>query len=127
MTEAEVLEIINFHIANAMNAFAIYLSLTFAFLTAIYIVGTKLNKKQVVLVVTLYLGWSTAFALVAITHIQAMDSLVRENAGYIRSQLFHLPWNEFAIIVTAAGILICGIFVFDIRKGLTSLDESSEE
>ena len=124
MSEAEVLEIINFHVANAMNAFAIYLSLTFAFLTAIYIVGTKLKTKQVVLVVSLYLGWSTAFALVAITHIQAMDSLVQENADYIRSQLFFLPWFEFGIIVTAAGILICGYFVFDIRKGL---DESGKE
>ena len=124
MSEAEVLEIINFHVANAMNAFAIYLSLTFAFLTAIYIVGTKLKTKQVVLVVSLYLVWSTAFALVAIAHIQAMDSLVQENADYIRAQLFFLPWFEFGIMITAAGILICGYFVFDIRKGL---DESGKE
>jgi hypothetical protein len=36
MTEAEVLEMINLHASNSMSAYAIFITLTFAYLTVAY-------------------------------------------------------------------------------------------
>jgi len=123
MSEAEFIEVINLHATSAMNAFAIYLSLTFAFLTAIYIVGAKLSKIQALMVIGLYLVWSTAFACVAIVHLLAFDSLIHEYSAFVRTRMFYLPWPEFGVITTAAGILISGYFVLDIRGQIGSVEK----
>ena len=46
MAEAELWELIAVHAANAMSAFNIYLTVTFAYLVAAYLVGAKLSKLQ---------------------------------------------------------------------------------
>ena len=99
-----------------MNAFAIYISLVFAFLTAVYFVGEKLKKRQMVLVTSLFLIWSSAFALVAVAHLQTFDSLALEYVHYIRSPLMLLPWTEMGATITAGGLLIGGYLAFDARK-----------
>ena len=116
MSEAEVLEMLNLHAANAMNGFAIYLTLTFAFLTAIYIVGVQLSKLQAVLISALYFAWSTSFSLVAITHLRDIDSLVSEYPDFINTRMWHIPWTAFGCLITIAGILICCGFAYDIRR-----------
>ncbi|WOJ92144.1 hypothetical protein R0135_10125 [Congregibacter variabilis] len=117
MSEAEFIEVINLHATSAMNAFTIYLSLTFAFLTAIYLVGAKLSAVQLIMVVGLYLVWSSSFALVAIVHLIAFDSLFEEHPAFARTQLWYFPWVEFTAAITLSGIAVCGYFVFDIRRG----------
>ena len=117
MSESEFLEVVNLHATSAMNAFTIYLSLIFAFLTAIYLVGTKLSKIQVIMVSSLYLAWSSSFALVAIVHLIAFDSLFEEYTAFARTRLWYFPWTEFTVALTLSGIAICSYFLFDIRRG----------
>ncbi|EAQ97165.1 hypothetical protein [Congregibacter litoralis] len=126
MTEPEFLEVINLHAVSAMNAFAIYLSLTFAFLTAIYLIGARLSKAQLIMVGSLYLAWSSSFAPVAIVHLIAFDSLFEEYTAFARTSLWYLPWTEFAVGITLSGIAICGYFVFDIRQGTIGKGSNGE-
>jgi len=116
VSEAEFAEVMNLHATSAMNAFAIYISLVFAFLTAFYVVGAKLSTRQATLITSLFLIWCLAFALVAVAHLQTFDSLALEYVHYIRSPLMLLPWTEFGMIITASGLLIGGYLAFDARK-----------
>ena len=109
-----------------MSAFGIYISLTFAFLTSVYLIGAKLSRTQMVMVSSLYLAWSIAFSLVAIVHLIAFDSLFEEYTEFARSKLWFFPWTEFATFVLVGGIVISGYFVFDVRRGRISADTESD-
>ena len=126
MSEAEFIESINLHATSAMSAFGIYISLTFAFLTSVYLIGAKLSRTQMVMVSSLYLAWSIAFSLVAIVHLIAFDSLFEEYTEFARSKLWFFPWTEFATFVLVGGIVISGYFVFDVRRGRISADTESD-
>lgn len=117
MSETEFIEAINLHAMSAMSAFGIYISLTFAFLTAIYLIGAKLSKAQIIMVAGLYIAWSSAFSLVAIVHLVAFDSLFEEYVAFARGWLWYFPWTEFSIAVLVSGMAVSGYFVFDIRRG----------
>ena len=99
-----------------MNGFAIYLTLTFAYLTAIYLIGAKLTGIQVVLLSLLYLAWSTSFAMVAVTHLQSIESMVREYPRFIRARMWFSPWSAMGIAITLAGMAICFYFVREVRR-----------
>lgn len=109
-----------------MNAFGIYISLTFAFLTSVYLIGAKLSRTQMFMVSSLYLAWSIAFSLVAIVHLIAFDSLFEQYTEFSRSKLWYFPWTEFATLVLTGGILISGYFVFDVRRGSIPRDTESD-
>ena len=112
MTEAEVVEMLNTHANNAMTSFTIYLTLTFGFLTAIYVLGAKLSKLQAACVALLYTVWAVAFALTSISHLQAFESLVGNYPDFMRSPLFFMPWAAYAIFVSIGGLLICLGFTY---------------
>ncbi|WOJ95459.1 hypothetical protein R0137_09330 [Congregibacter brevis] len=116
MTEPEVIEMINSHASAAMNSFTIYLTLTFAFLTTIYVVGAKLSKTQAVVVTLLYQAWAISFGLVSITHLRAFDSIAREYPEFMRSQLFTLPWSYFSLAIIVFGLLVSLSYAISNRK-----------
>lgn len=116
MTEAETIEMLNTHASNAMTSFTIYLTLTFGYLTAIYITGSKLSSLQAGFVALLYIIWAIAFALTSISHLQAFESLVSQYPKFMRSPLFFMPWANYAIAVSAGGLLICIGFTYSIRR-----------
>jgi len=121
MTEAETLEMLNMHASNAMGSFTIYLSLTFAYLTAVYVVGAKLSKAQAILISLLYFSWANAFGLSAIAHLQSLEALIVQYPQYIYSSLMHLPWSYFGWVVISGGILVCFGFIYATRRqNLTS-------
>ena len=91
----------------AMTSFTIYLTLTFGYLTAVYFIGSNLSRTQSAFVSILYIVWAVAFALTSISHLQAFESYVDEFPEFVRSQLFHMPWAYYAIVVSLGGILIC--------------------
>ena len=124
MGEIDFIEAINLHASNAMNAFTIYITSTFAFLSVIYIVGRKLLKVQLVLLSLLYFFWAVAFALVAITHLQSLGSLVIEYPDLVRTRAWNIPWAYFSATITVAGILISGYFVYSVRNHSVNLIES---
>ena len=116
MTEAEAIEMINMHASNAMGSFTIYLSLTFAFLTAVYMVGAKLSKLQSILLSILYFFWANAFALSAISHLQALEYLIEQYSQYVYSPLMFLPWSYFGIVISVGGFLVCFGFIYATRQ-----------
>lgn len=116
MSEPEVIEMINSHANAAMNSFTIYLTLTFAFLTTIYVVGAKLSATQSVVVTILYQAWAISFGLVSVTHLRAFDSIAREYPEFMRSQLFTLPWSYFSLAIVTFGLIVSLIYAISNRK-----------
>ncbi|MFK7865476.1 MAG: hypothetical protein AB8B95_14770 [Pseudohongiellaceae bacterium] len=123
MTEIDVVEALNLHATNGMSGFAIYITLTFAYLTAIYVVGTKLTGTQTVLLSFLYLAWSISFAMVAITHLQSIESIVQEYPNFIRARMWFTPWSMIGIGITLAGMAVCIYFLRETR--IQSQNEST--
>ena len=116
MTEAEVVEMVNMHGSNAMTSITIYLTLTFAYLTAIHITGTKLSGVQTGFLALLYIVWASAFTLIAAQHMQSFESLVGQYPEFTRSPLSYLPWFYLSMAVCAGGILICIGFTYSKRS-----------
>jgi len=116
LSESEFIEALNLHASNAMSGFAIYLTLTFAYLTAIYVVGGKLFRVQLSLLSLLYLIWSCSFVMVSVTHLRSMESLVQEYPSFIRSALWYAPFSIAGASITLAGMVICiSYFLREIR------------
>lgn len=124
MTDIDFIEALNLHATNGMSGFALFLTLTFSYMTAIYIVGGKISHLQITLLSLLYFIWAISFALVAITHLQSIESLVTEYPKYIRARMWFVPWSYLGWILTVGGIVICCYFVYDIRSKARMLRES---
>jgi hypothetical protein len=116
MTEAESLEMLNAHASNAMGSFTIYLTLTFAYLTAVYVVGANLSRMQAILISLLYFSWANAFGFSALAHLQSLEALIAQYPQYIYSPLMHLPWSYFGYVILAGGILVCFAFIHATKR-----------
>lgn len=116
MTESEVLEIINLHAGNAIYSFSIYITLTFAYLTVAYFVGAKMSAFQVAVVSILYFFSGGGFALSGFTHTQSFVALVNQHPEFIHTSLWRLPWLALGIVMTVGGMLICFLFMRDVRN-----------
>jgi len=117
MTESEVLEIINLHASNTIYSFSIYVSLTFGYLIVAYFIGAKLSRFQLIIISSLYFVSAGTFSLSGFMHIQSFAALVDKYPTFIYTSLWNLPWLPFAIIITGGGMLICLLFMHDVRKG----------
>ena len=96
----------------------------FAFLTVVYILGSKLRTAQLAMLSLLYVIWAVAFALVAITHLQSLESLVSDYPDFIRSVGWHIPWSYFGWAITLAGLIISSYFVYGVRSNAVGLAAS---
>lgn len=121
MIESEVLEQLNLFADNSMNAWAIYLTLTFSYLTAFYIAGTQLSKLQATIITVLYGCWSLSFALTALTHIASLENMASEYADLAPSKLWLLPWLHIAAFISVGGILAALYFAYDVRRNAKNL------
>ena len=127
MTEAEVIEMLNLHAANAMNGFTIYISFTFGFLTVAYLAGAKLSRVQVAIISSLYFLAAGTFFLTTITHAQSFEALVAKYPDFIYSIFWHVPWTVLATIVQAGGILASLYFLYDSRKTKINNPDQTEK
>ena len=116
MTESDVLEQLNLFGNNAMNAWAIYLTLTFSYLTAFYVAGAHLSKLQATIISLLYLFWSLAFTLVALTYVTSIEKLVSLYPSFVPTAFWQLPWLYIGAIISVGGVLASFYFAYDIRK-----------
>jgi hypothetical protein len=121
MIESEVLEQLNSFADNSMNAWAIYLTLTFSYLTAFYVAGAQLSKLQATIITVLYGCWSLSFALTALTHIASLENMVSEYPDFAPSTFWHLPWLHIAAFISVGGILAALYFAYDVRKNTQSV------
>jgi hypothetical protein len=121
MAEAELWELIAVHAANAMSAFNIYLTVTFAYLIAAYLVGAKLSKLQAGLITGLFIfsagsGW---LAMVLYLRRAAIfqDMLASESEIYASTFLMGGKfWSVYMAILLAFGMAVSLYFMYDIRR-----------
>ena len=125
MTEAETLELISMYYGNAIDAFALYITFTFAYLTVAYFVGRALTRFQVFAASGLYLVSTLSTALGVILPMVAWTELLGSRQTLLGK--FRI-WNgEFFMWYLGAiftiGIIVSLYFMFNVRTRL-STDQS---
>ena len=116
MSEAEVLEIANLHAQNAISCFAIYVSFTFAFLSAAYLAGAKLSSSQVVIAIGMYLVSVTAPGVSLIVHTESLQRLVVQSELLDSIRLWNIPWSSYLAVVMSLGVIASLYFIWDVRR-----------
>ena len=118
MTEAELLEVVALYNVNAASYMAIFLTVTFAYLTAAYFQGSKLSSFQVAMVSGLYVLWSGVLAVGVYENTLAWENMVASQPTILNtsslygSGIFHFV----AILIHTGSIGISLYFMYDVRK-----------
>ena len=125
MTEAEVLELIAIYIGNAMTAFSIFVSVTFAYMTVAYIAGSKMSIFQVWAASGLYLFAAASAMLCAYLQIHTWSTLRSEFPGGISamdsSALYNGSfWEIFLTTTQLLGIAVSLCFMYNVRHASES-------
>ena len=115
MTEAEFIESLNLHAGNSIEGYALFISLTFAYLTVAYFAGDKLSIPQVLIVSVLYITSAVVFSLVSLVHIESFEALVAGYPDFINSNWWFFPWSLVAPSLAIGGIIASAYFMWDVR------------
>ena len=91
MTEAETIELATIITTNALTGFTIYISLTFAFLTAVHFVGGTLSKKEALLTSAVYLLSAGSAALTTLGNLSAVKTVMDATPNVLSSNQFWQP------------------------------------
>ena len=86
MTAAEVIESLNLHAANSMDAYAIFVTFTFGYLTVAFFAGNRLSMSQVLIVSILYVVSAAVFSVVSLLHLDSLEVLVSNYFFAIRRE-----------------------------------------
>ena len=101
---------------NSQSAFSIYLTLTFAYLTAAYFVGAKLSTFQALAVSGLYSAGAAIALLSCINQLFFFSAIMQEYpdlaATSVASGEF---WIYYIGPLLAVGIFVSLYFMWDIR------------
>ena len=123
MSEADIglLELFAVYGANAMSAFTIYISFTFAYLATAYFVGASLTRFQAIAASGLYIVAVGAPALTQIAYIQIMFGTVETSPGLLDDYNFANGtfWINFMWFIQISGILISLYFMWNVRHAKT--------
>lgn len=120
MTEAEALELVLLSVDNANVSLSLFVSITCAYMTVAYIVGSKLSRFQALAVSGLYIFTAGVFVITIYVHVRTWGELQRGVPGGIAA-MENIPlWNEsfWAYYATSAcviGMCICLYFMWNIR------------
>lgn len=118
MTESEVLEVVNLFAGNAISSFSLWVTFTFAYLTATYLVGARLTSIQAITVSFLYLVAAGAFALSRVTHARSFEETFSAYPDFIPSDYWNLPWSILGYVMCLSGMAASFYFMYDIRKNM---------
>lgn len=117
MTESEALEAIAAFSANAMTAFTVYISFTFAYLVTAYYAGLKLTTFQSLAVSSLYLvGTGSAF-LAMIAYLDTHFKIIRQVQTVLDNHPLYsaVLWIPYMTTVSVGGIIVSLYFMWSIR------------
>ena len=122
MTEAETLELVSLYYGNAIDAFTIYISFTFAYLTVAYFIGEKLTRFQVIVVSGLYLIAALSTTFGSIMPMLAWGELLSSRETLLdKFQLWDgSTWVFNMCVIFIGGIIVSFYFMFDIRSKASS-------
>ncbi|MFT4561069.1 MAG: hypothetical protein ACI9BW_000809 [Gammaproteobacteria bacterium] len=118
MTELEALEAIAAFTSNGISAFTIYYSFTFAYLTACYLVASKLSKFQATAVSLLYVASAAIAAFTVFGSQQTIWEIMNTYPTVMdRNKLWDFQvWSGVTGFVFAAGIVLSLYFMYDCRR-----------
>jgi len=116
MTEAEVIESLNLHAANSMDAYAIFVTFTFGYLTVAFFAGNRLSMTQVLIVSMLYVASALVFSIVSLLHLESLEVLVSNYPEFAHSIWWRFPWSTTCYFLNIGGILASLYFMFEIRR-----------
>ena len=121
MTEAEALELIAIYVTNAHGGFALYLSVTFAYLVTAYLVGSKLSPFQALAVSGLFFISATIIALSTMASVQAWIAVKRSTSTVIDTVALYNPelWLFTLPVILFPGVLVSLYFMWHIRHEKT--------
>ena len=127
MTEAEIIEVVAILGSNTFSIFAVYLSITFAYLAASYFVGGTLNKFQVYAMSALYIASAGLSAIACVGTTEAWTELIATQPTMLNTLgIYSIRfWDGYMAILLAAGMFISLYFMYEIRKRKRQEDEIS--
>jgi len=124
MTEAEVFEVAAAWVGNAITAFTMYTTFTFAYLTVAFVTGERLSKFQVAVINVLYSlsAVSTIFSMMN-SMMMWESALLRADSAIKYQYFFNNPsfWYSYMSAILALGILVCLYFMVDVRRQTESV------
>lgn len=102
--------------ANAITSFSIYLSFTFAYLTAAYLAGSKLTNYQVTVVSVLYAA-GAVFSLLSVINNLELYTVLLNQSEELRSSLTFSGefWIYYITPLFMVGIGVSLSFMWYIR------------
>ena len=122
MTPYELADISQTQFSNSLSAFAVFLSVCFAYIVTAYIAGSRLTSAQagmstiVIVVVATLLAWSMAAYVNG--GVRLSNLAFPESEGGVYSPKVWLP--EFVLAVCILVIALALKFMWDVRHPKTS-------
>ena len=118
MTEAEAIEALSDIAANAATYFSVFISLTFAYLTVAYLVGSVLSRFQLILITSIYLLSATMMGLTTTVWTRAWLHLYDREETIISGSWVaeFINWEVTLSILLTVVVLASVYFMYDIRK-----------
>ncbi len=117
MTEYELADLVASTVANSLIIAPILISIASAYLVVAWVVGSKLDRSQILLINCLFVGFTLLFGLSWARRIQValsyQEELLKTNPDRIAEIGQWLPPG--AIIIIILTILACLKFMWDIR------------
>ena len=125
MTEAELWELNAIYIMSGINAAAMYLTITFAYIAAAYFVGAKLTRLQVGLISGLYVFAATSAMIGCVLFLRRsvtfQEMLEPRAEAYGRELITNLGyWSGYMGALLLLGIIVSLYFMYDVRGKSTS-------
>ena len=118
MSEAEILELVSLYYGNAIDAFTIFISFTFAYLTVAYFIGPALTKFQAGAATGLYILSSASAAVGSILPMLAWSELLGSKETTLgQFQIWDgVFWISYMGLIHAVAIFVSLYFMFDVRR-----------
>jgi hypothetical protein len=117
MTEAESLDLAATFVANSSTNFTIFISFTFAFLVAAFIVGSKLSRSQALAAAGMYTLFAGSAALASVGWLQAFSAITESKAALLSAvPLFNGQfWVTGMSILFVSGMSVTLYFLWSVR------------
>ena len=118
MSELEAVEAVSELLANAISAFTVYFSFTFAYLTASYLVGRSLSNFQTAAVSVLYVISATVTGLTVFGSQQAIEEVQQTYPSKVIDRLLMFDmdiWHGISGVLFTTVVLLSLYFMYNVR------------
>jgi hypothetical protein len=120
MNIAEANEVAAMWIANAMTAFSIYLTFTFAYLTIAYIAGKDLPRFQAFSLSTLYIAGAFISLLSCIDNLNFLNAVLQQSEALQSAATLPTKfWIYYIAPLLIVGVFVSLYFMWDVRHPKT--------